>query len=190
MNDEDKKLLELYLKETKKKKMIISIIIVFFFLFCIIAIDKYYIKHKSISNNFSDSIIENYQIFLNEIVENNVVNNTNSEIISENIIEYKIENNHNSVETKTQKKSLQEGKTKEEEKPQQSQNTISQASNNKVKVTSIKPQDKDFLFTDGYSMDNVTKVAQEYLKSSGYSGECIPLEDAEGVYYGMRVIFY
>ena len=39
-------------------------------------------------------------------------------------------------------------------------------------------------------MENVTQAAQEYLKSSGYAGECVPLKDDEGVYYGMRVIFH
>ena len=39
-------------------------------------------------------------------------------------------------------------------------------------------------------MDNVTQVAQDYLKSYDFSGECVPIKDNEGVYLGMRVIFY
>ena len=39
-------------------------------------------------------------------------------------------------------------------------------------------------------MDNVTQAAQNYLKSYNWSGECIPIKDDEGVYLGMRVIFY
>ncbi len=35
---------------------------------------------------------------------------------------------------------------------------------------------KDFLFTDGYTMDNVTEAAYAYLKESGKSGSCIPLK--------------
>lgn len=59
-----------------------------------------------------------------------------------------------------------------------------------MKKTSLKPPNKDFLFTDGYTMDNVTEAAQNYLSSSGYSGECVPIKDDEGVYLGMRVNFY
>ena len=59
-----------------------------------------------------------------------------------------------------------------------------------MKPEKAKPSNKDFLFTDGYTMDNVTDAARNYLKSSGYAGECIPLQDNEGIYIGMRVIFY
>lgn len=60
----------------------------------------------------------------------------------------------------------------------------------KPKEVSSKPANKDFLFTDGYTMENVTQAAQEYLSSSGYAGECTPIKDNEGIYLGMRVIFY
>ena len=39
-------------------------------------------------------------------------------------------------------------------------------------------------------MENVTQAAQDYLKLSGQAGECIPIKDNEGIYLGMRVIFY
>ena len=52
-----------------------------------------------------------------------------------------------------------------------------------------KPANKDFLFMDGYNMENVSQAAENYLKSSGYSGKCIPLKDDEGIYIGMRVVF-
>ena len=60
----------------------------------------------------------------------------------------------------------------------------------KEKKTSEKPANKDFLFTEGYTMDNVTQAAQDYLKSYNSAGECIPIKDNDGVYLGMRVIFY
>ena len=53
-----------------------------------------------------------------------------------------------------------------------------------------KPSSKYFLFTEGYTMEDVSEAAQNYLKSSGYAGECVPLQDSEGVYIGMKVIFY
>lgn len=50
-------------------------------------------------------------------------------------------------------------------------------------------QNKDFLFSDGYTMSTVSEAAYNYLKESGKSGECIPIQDDEGLYIGMRVIF-
>ena len=42
----------------------------------------------------------------------------------------------------------------------------------KAKQVSSKPVNKDFLFTDGYTMENVTQAAQDYLTTSGHAGEC------------------
>lgn len=54
----------------------------------------------------------------------------------------------------------------------------------------IKYSNKDFLFSDGYTMSTVSEAAYNYLKSTGKSGECIPLQDDEGIYIGMRVVIY
>lgn len=59
-----------------------------------------------------------------------------------------------------------------------------------VQQISSKPNNKEFLFTDGYTMENVSQAAQDYLSSSGYAGECSPIKDNDGVYLGMRVTFY
>lgn len=85
-----------------------------------------------------------------------------------------------------------EENTKQETKENTKENTqTTTASNeNKEKNTKEKPTNKDFLFTDGYTMDNVTQAAQDYLNSYDFSGECIPIKDNEGVYLGMRVTFY
>lgn len=81
---------------------------------------------------------------------------------------------------------------------QSTTNTKSTTSSNgksKQENTTSKPQpsknypNKDFLFTDGYTMDNVTEAAYSYLKESGKSGSCIPLKNSEGIYIGMRVVF-
>lgn len=53
-----------------------------------------------------------------------------------------------------------------------------------------KPANRDFLFADGYTMENVTSVCQQALFSSGASGSCIPLTDENGIYIGMRLQFY
>ena len=49
---------------------------------------------------------------------------------------------------------------------------------------------KDFLFSDGYTMSNVSDAAIEYLRASGKAGECVPLKDENGIYIGMRVTIY
>lgn len=48
---------------------------------------------------------------------------------------------------------------------------------------------KDFLFKDGYTMENVSDAAYAYLKASGKPGSCVPLKNSEGIYIGMRVVF-
>ena len=80
MNDEDKKLLEAYLREIKKKRIIVFISIISFILFCTIITGKYYIKNIPINENSNNNINvqKNDNKPLNEIVENNT---TNSEII-------------------------------------------------------------------------------------------------------------
>ena len=187
MNDEDKKLLEAYLREIKKKRIIVFISIISFILFCTIITGKYYIKNIPINENSNNNINvqKNDNKPLNEIVENNT---TNSEIISENVIENHIQNSENAVVEQPQEQSSKDDKKQEEKEPQPSKTTASE--NKKNETTKNKPSNKDFLFTDGYTMDNVSQVAQEYLKSSGYAGECVPLKDSEGIYYGMRVIFH
>lgn len=72
----------------------------------------------------------------------------------------------------------------------EAQKTEEKKEETKTEQVSSKPANKDFLFTDGYTMENVTQAAQDYLKSSGHAGECIPIKDNEGIYLGMRVIFY
>lgn len=71
--------------------------------------------------------------------------------------------------------------------------TPSSSSNQQEQTTKSKNTkkypNKDFLFSDGYTMENVTEAAYSYLKKSGRKGSCIPLKNKEGVYIGMRVVF-
>lgn len=85
---------------------------------------------------------------------------------------------------------VQEKKEEIEMKTNEKVDSKNESNENKEKSTNVKPSNKDFLFTDGYTMENVTQAAQEYLKSFNASGECIPIKDNDGVYLGMRVIFY
>ena len=97
----------------------------------------------------------------------------------------------NKVETEEINK--QTNKDTNVDKKEDTTNKDNNKKETKEKITTNaaeKPKNKDFLFSDGYTMDNVTQAAQSYLKSSNWSGECIPIKDSDGVYLGMRVIFY
>ncbi len=103
----------------------------------------------------------------------------------------------NKVEDKTKEKNIESKENKEvqtTESKQENQKQESKVSDNKAEAKNeqgaSKPANKDFLFADGYTMENVTQVAQDYLKSSGHAGECTPIKDNEGIYLGMRVVFY
>lgn len=178
MNEQDKQLMERYLRYVKKRRIIIFII--FFF------ITSAGIIFFNI-NSYNSSIISK-NIIQEEIIENQEIENVTSNL-SNTISENKDEDNvEKPKDTTTETKPVVEKPKEvvETSKP----NTTTSSSKKEVEQNKTKPANKDFLFVDGYTMDNVTQVAQDYLKSSGYAGECIPLKDNEGIYIGMRVIFY
>ena len=164
MNEQDEKLLKLYMQDIKKKKI-----------FCIIAIIFFLIGISF----FSYTKYHFFNQIDNSIQEENEINIINENITSQTTTSNGVEN--------TVIKQEQKEETSKQETPQKNIQTTTSKEN---KTTSQKPSNKDFLFTDGYTMENVTQAAQDYLKSYSYSGECIPLKDNEGVYLGMRVIFY
>lgn len=86
------------------------------------------------------------------------------------------------VEVPTTKESTTKKKVKQEQ-------TATKKQTPTPKLSKKKYPNKDFLFTDGYTMDNVTDAAYSYLKKSGQSGSCVPLKNSEGIYIGMRVVF-
>lgn len=43
------------------------------------------------------------------------------------------------------------------------------------------------MFSDGYTMENVTEACGSVLRSSGRSGMCSPIQDNDGIYLGMRL---
>lgn len=174
MNKQDQELLELYLKDVRKKRVIIFIIIIIILFLCLI-ISKIYINEISqntntiIENDIQEENQQNATVneTINNIIAENTISQSNTEILNENV-----NNSTNKIE-------ITEQNAKKEEKITDN----SDDSSKKEETTSQKPANKDFLFTDGYTMENVSQVAQDYLNSSGYSGECIPLKDDEGVYY-------
>lgn len=172
MNEQDERLIQLYLKDIRKKKMICISITIFFIIG--ILFYGFYIKN----NNFLDERENSFQ-------ENNISNIDTTNEVKNTIIQEKVENQ---IKETKEDSTIVTKEEKTEEKPKESQQT--KVKTNSEKITNEKPANKDFLFTDGYTMDNVTQAAQNYLKSSGRAGECIPIQDNEGIYLGMRVIFY
>ena len=165
MNEQDEKLLKLYMQDIKKKKIFCIIAIIFF----LIGISFFSYTKYHFFNQIDNSIQEENEI---NIINENITSQTTTS---------------NGVENTVTKKEEKKEETSKQETPQKNIQTTTSKEN---KTTSQKPSNKDFLFTDGYTMENVTQAAQDYLKSYSYSGECIPLKDNEGVYLGMRVIFY
>lgn len=56
-------------------------------------------------------------------------------------------------------------------------------------VPSTPPADQYFWFEDGYDMNNVSSACQAALDRSGWSGACVPIQDEDGIYLGMRLTF-
>lgn len=172
MTEKEQEILDRYLKNLRKKRIIAICIII-----CIIVIGLSYTKVYMNGKNIKEVATEN-------IVE---------EITEE---ETKKDNNENNVgnDTKEITDEVQKETTETAEITEQNEETIEnnnvENKEEKVEVVSSKPENKDFLFTDGYTMDNVTQAAQDYLSASGHAGECTPIKDNEGIYLGMRVIFY
>lgn len=186
MNEQDQKILELYLKDVRKKKIIVFIVIIIILFICII-FSKLYTKNMEQISNVNNEIImqeESNQNFLNDVTNN--VEETTSQTISE-VTEENIQNDV-VVETQETNEKNNTNIEKEVEKPQPT--TPTQSNEKKEEHKTQKPSNKDFLFTEGYTMENVSQAAQDYLKSSGFAGECVPLKDSDGVYLGMRVIFH
>lgn len=173
MDAQDKALIELYLKDSRRKKIILSIICIFFLGFIFFVFYKYPIKSKEegkIEQELGNDLIQNESI--ENLVEESSLNEISQDVeVKEEIID--------NIEIEQEQKNEI---TKEENKKVES-------SAKEKNIENVKPVNKDFLFVDGYTMDNVTQIAQEYLLKSGHAGKCIPLSDEEGIYIGMRVTF-
>lgn len=172
MNEQEQKLIDLYMSNVKKKRIIIFIIIITFLILGIILFKLYTnnVKSKISTANTIENIVDIQENVLNNATENKASEESHIQKAEENII---IEDS----KTNTQK-------TETVEETSKNKNVSSNKQvETKTEQTSTKPSNKDFLFSDGYTMENVSQVAQDYLKSSGFSGECVPLKDNEGVYY-------
>ena len=112
------------------------------------------------------------------------INNIIEEVISNELVE--------TTKEIPKTKEIQNTKESEKKTNDKNNNSNNKSSSNSKKNTNQKnkPPNKDFLFKDGYNINNVSQAAYEYLNSSGFAGECRPIKDDDGIYLGMRVIFY
>lgn len=182
MNEQEQELVDRYLKYVRKRRTIISIIILIF-IFSGLFRFNLYIKN-TVQPNETYINEEKQENILNEITNTSINNTSQTETTKEN----KQEKQEEEKNKTTEPQKVTENTEKVVETPQAKPSTSS--TQKEQTITKVKPSNKDFLFVDGYTMENVSQIAQEYLKSSGYAGECIPLKDDEGIYIGMRVIFY
>lgn len=191
MDENDKKLLQLYKKDIRKKRIIVFLLILIF----IGGFSLYYfyidLKQPTKESNSNNNEITLNSIELkdtNEEMNINVTNENKTQKTDENkITKTKV----NKVETDGIKEQTNKDTNVDKKEDTTKKDNNQEETTKKVTTNATeKPKNKDFLFSDGYTMDNVTQVAQSYLKSFNWSGECIPIKDSDGVYLGMRVIFY
>lgn len=158
MNKEEKELLEYFLRQRRKKCIFFLFFIVGVVIIFAIGYQKYETKYN-IGENLT-----------NNTIQQNTIESQDNVFIEEKTLKNEIrEQNLIPMENKQK----EEIKVKENEKKQESLQS--------------KPSNKDFLFSDGYNVNNVTAAAQKYLKDNKVSGKCIPIRDKEGIIIGMRV---
>lgn len=191
MDENDKKLLQLYKKDIRKKRIIVFLLILIFIGGCSLYYFYIDLKQSTKESNSDNKEITSNSIELkdtNEEMNINVTNESKTKKTDENKI---TEATVNKVETEEINKQTNKDTNVDKKEDTTKKDNKKKETTEKITTnTTEKPKNKDFLFSDGYTMDNVTQAAQSYLKSFNWSGECISIKDSEGVYLGMRVIFY
>ena len=107
----------------------------------------------------------------NETIKELVVNIRQKEDISDNNTSNKEDNKETSVSSEN----------KNESQKGSSNTNKSESSNKNEKIV------KYFMFSDGYTMLNVTEACTSELKKYNRAGICVPIQDEEGIYLGMKL---
>lgn len=179
MDEQSQELIKRYKRYIRRKKIIIFLILLLLLAIgCIFFKSKiYYPSSNSEDKTIPTNTIEEEPNYLE-------INNIIEEVISNELVE--------TTKEIPKTKEIQNTKESEKKTNDKKNNSNNKSSSNSKKNTNQKnkPPNKDFLFTDGYNMNNVSQAAYEYLNSSGFAGECRPIKDDDGIYLGMRVIFY
>ncbi len=91
-------------------------------------------------------------------------------------------------EKEAKEKAEAEQKASEEAEKSTSESSSSSSNTTQQSQTTYStPVTKDFLFSDGYDIETAPMACNSALDASPRSGSCTPLQDSEGVYYGMRL---
>ena len=164
-------------------------------------IEEYY----SVSDNFDEDTKINVKIKNMDTLDINKVGEYELTIIavdtSKNEASKKvhIKIKDSKKEEEERKKKEAEEKREKEQQIKQEQSEASHSNSDTLKQPTpsapVQPQrpaysSKDFLFSQGYDMSTAPSACQQELLASGMAGACVPLQDAEGIYYGMRLTFY
>ena len=108
----------------------------------------------------------------NETIKELVVNIRQKEDISDNNTSNNKEDNKETSVSSENKNESQKGT---------SNTNKSESSNKNEKIV------KYFMFSDGYTMLNVTEACTSELKKYNRAGICVPIQDEEGIYLGMKL---
>lgn len=153
---------------------------------------------KSVTDNSKENLIE--KVTYNEI---------DTSKAGEYIITYEVSDSSNNktkekLKVKVIKKEMEEDEIEEspivETPPSNNSSTDNSTSQHQVSEPTSPPSNnsgnhssfdekivKYFLFSDGYTMQNVASACAEELKSIGRAGMCSPIQDENGIYLGMKL---
>lgn len=95
-------------------------------------------------------------------------------------------------EVKEEKKTDDSSVSDDESNKVEDLNQATTSSNNtsstsKQSTYEARPANRTFLFSDGYDIESAPAACEAVLNSSSYGGRCTPLQDSEGIYYGMQL---
>ncbi|MBE6119506.1 MAG: DUF5011 domain-containing protein [Erysipelotrichaceae bacterium] len=75
-------------------------------------------------------------------------------------------------------------------RPSSTPSAPQQSNGSNVQTPSSHPTSRDYLFSEGYDMSTAPSACAAALRGSGRSGNCDPIQDASGIYIGMRLTLY
>ena len=116
-----------------------------------------------------------------------------SKIGEAEIIYYVLDNSNNMTQKslkaliKEKPQETPENNPKEEQKESNNTNTTNNTKQPENKPKNDSKITKYFLFSDGYTMNNVVDACASELKRLNRAGRCIPLTDSAGIYLGMKL---
>ena len=150
-------------------------------------------------NNYIESAFDNKD---GEITSNVTFNKIDTNILGEHKIFYKVKDKAANIKVSCLDVWIKEAPVVDEEptvnepayiensttaSPSDNQSQAQETHEPEAPVVNETPATQYFMFSDGYTMENVTEACGSVLRSSGRSGMCSPIQDNDGIYLGMRL---